>query len=239
MSALMTWVDRFGLSGRRALAPAAAVFAVGALAAGCGAAHIAPASSGTSGQATAPTASASASATPVRTVTGGPAVAGGPACVGWPTDVKSASLPVSFVPVSVERCVNGVTTVPGGGLWTSATLQRADSGLEALTSALRHPSAARQPGTVCPAIAIVPQQVVLTNAAGQRLMPKLPVSGCGLIQSQVLAALSELHWRPVSVRLIAKVPGATPTVSESTAPRPTQTAPGPVQTVNGGGVQPQ
>ena len=53
---------------------------------------------------------------------------------------------------------------------------------------------------------MIPPQVVLIGATGQKLIPRLPVSGCGLIQSQVLVALNALRWQPVSVRLIAKIP---------------------------------
>jgi hypothetical protein len=77
---------------------------------------------------------------------------------------------------------------------------------------------------------VVPTEVVLIGANGQKLIPRLPASGCGLTQSQVLVALNALRWEPVSVRLIAKVPGPTaPTVSGS--------PPHSIQTVSG--VQPQ
>jgi hypothetical protein len=150
--------------------------------------------------------------------------------VGWPTGAVSASLPVSFVPVSVERCVNGAQTIPGKGLWTTATLQRSDSDLTGLIAALRRPPVMHRPGTVCPAVAVIPPQVVLISASGQKLIPRLPASGCGLIQSQVLEALNALRWQPVSVRLIAKIPGAT-------APKVSGTAPHSIQPVSG--VQPQ
>jgi hypothetical protein len=229
LSRLFGLAGLLGPLGRRAGAVAVPLLAAGALAAGCGAAHAVSASDGPSGHATGP-AAPSASATPVPTVTGGRVAAGGPACVGWPTDATSAALPLSFVPVSVERCVNGAETVPGKGLWTTATLQRADGGLAGLINALRRPAVTRQPGTFCPAVAVIPPQVVLFSATGQKLIPRLPVSGCGLIQSQVLVALNALHWQPVSVRLIAKIPGATaPTVSGS--------APHSIQTVRG--AQPQ
>ena len=260
MSTLISSISRggrlglAGVVGRRTVAAAVPLLAAGALVAGCGSAHTggaadappahgtapaasaaassAPASSVPASSATAP-ASASASAapaTPVPTISEGPVVPGQPACVGWPTGATSVSLPVSFVPVSVERCVSGAQTIPGKGLWTTATLQRADSGLAGLTSALRQPPVTHRPGTVCPAVAVIPPQVVLIDANGRKLIPRLPASGCGLTQSQVLLALNELRWQPVSVRLIAKVPGATaPTVS-GTAPRS-------IQTVSG--VQPQ
>jgi hypothetical protein len=122
--------------------------------------------------------------------------------------------------------VNGAETIPGKGLWTTATLQRADSGLAALINALRQPPATRHPGTVCPALAEIPPQVVLIGANGEKLMPRLPTTGCGLIQSQVLAALDALRWQPVSVRLITKLAGGT-------APKVSGAAPHSIQTVGG------
>jgi hypothetical protein len=118
--------------------------------------------------------------------------------------------------------VHGAETIPGKGLWATATLQRSDSHLAGLINALRQPPAVHRKGTVCPALAVVPQQVVLIDASGQKLIPRLPVSGCGLVQSQVLAALNALRWQPVSVRLIAKIAGEPPTVS-GTAPHSIQT----------------
>jgi hypothetical protein len=237
MSTLIWAIARGGLlrlggpAARRAGAVAVPLLAAGALAAGCGSAHSGVASP--PGHPTAP-AAPTASATPVPTVSGGQVTPGQSACVGWPTGATSASLPVSFVPVSVERCVNGAQTIPGKGLWTTATLQRADSGLAGLVNALRQPPATRRPGTVCPAVAVIPPQVVLISADGHKLIPLLPASGCGLTQSQVLLALNALRWQPVSVRLIAKIPGVT-----APAPTPTisGTAPHSIQTVNG--VQPQ
>jgi hypothetical protein len=244
MSTLISAIARAGLLGlagpaaRRAGAVAVPLLAAGALAAGCASASSSAAAPGHVTAPAAPTASATAvptaSATAVPTVSGGPVASGQSACVGWPTDATSVSLPVSFVPVSVERCVNGAQTIPGKGLWTTATLQRANSGLAGLISALRQPPATHRPGTVCPAVAVIPPQVVLISADGQKLIPRLPASGCGLTQSQVLLALNALRWQPVSVRLIAKIPGVS-----APAPVPTisGTAPHSIQTVSG--VQPQ
>jgi hypothetical protein len=233
-----------GMAGRRVGALAVSLLAAGSLTAGCGSAHAGQAASGgkassalaSSGKASrvapGPATVAAAPATSAATV---PTISykpplGGVACAGWPTHATSASLPVSFVPVSVERCVSGLQTIPGKGLWATATLQRADSGLTVLVDALRRPSAGHRPGTLCPAIAVIPPQIVLISASGQKLIPRLPVSGCGLVQSQVLAALNQLHWQTVSVRLIARVPAATPSTVSGTAPRS-------IQTVSG--VQPQ
>jgi hypothetical protein len=201
---------------RGAWAVAAPLLIVGALAAGCGSAHVSGASSQASGRVTAP-AAPTASATPVPTVTGGSVVAGESACVGWPSSPPTATLPVSFVPVTVERCVNGAETVPGKGLWSTATLERSDGDLTGLISALRQTSAGRTPDTVCPELAVIPPQIVLISATGQQVIPRLPVSGCDLVQSRVLAALGVLRWDPVSVRLISPIEGSTATATAAPA----------------------
>jgi hypothetical protein len=234
MSALRRRVataGRASLVGRRAWLLCVPLLVAGALAAGCGTAHTGAPSVGAPGHATGP-AAPSAPATPVPTVSGGHFAAGGVACVGWPTGATSAALPVSFVPVSVERCVNGAETVPGKGLWTTATLQWADAGLTGLINALREPAATHRPGTVCPAVAVIPPQVVLISATGQKLIPRLPVGDCGIVASQVLVALDALHWQPVSVRLIAKIPSAAAIVPTASGPAPHSMQPA-------GTVQPQ
>ena len=225
----------------RAARLAVPLLAAGALAAGCG--SVSASSSAASGGAVhstvtatpvAPVASAT-SAAPVPTVSGGSPAAGGVACVGWPSGTVSGALPATFVPVSVERCVNGATTVPGKGLWTSATLQRSTGDLSRLVNALRQPTVTRKPGTICPALAMIPPQVVLVDAAGEKLVPRLPLGECGLTASAVLSALDALSWQPVSVRLIARVSGG----AAETTPATATAAPHPTQTASGGRVQPQ
>jgi hypothetical protein len=111
--------------------------------------------------------------------------------------------------------------IAGKGLWSTATLERAGGDLSTLVGALRRPSTGHKPGTMCPALAEIPPAVVLISASGRKLIPKIPVSGCGLTQSQVTAALGRLDWTTVSVRLLTQITGATPTVSGS--PRTLQT----------------
>jgi hypothetical protein len=189
------------------IAPAALIVVATALAAGCGTVSTPPAA----GPATTATKVASppqhVSASPVPTTTAGPPVVPGePACAGWPANaVRGKALPASFVPVAVLRCVSGYQTIPGKGQWQTATLERADKNLAPLITALRHPSLRRTPGMICPAIAMVAPQFVLVGRDGTAQWPLLPVSGCGLVQSGVLAALSALPWQQVSVRLIAQV----------------------------------
>jgi len=240
MITAITLIARVVRLGRRAGAVSVPLLAAGVLAAGCGTTsyHGTPASGVSSATGSVAGAGSAAPATPVPTVSGGRVAAGGAACVGWPAQAPRAMLPVSFVPVSVERCVTGAQDIPGKGMWVTATLQRSDTGLTGLVNALRHPASSRAPGTICPALAMIPPQIVLTDASGHQLIPRVPVTGCGLPQAQVLAALASLHWNPVSVRLISKIPAA------STAPAagPTGTAVQPAPThpgSGGGGIQPQ
>jgi hypothetical protein len=189
-----------------------AVAALAALATGCATASTStPAatggSSGTGAASASPPASASASATPVpTTTTGPPVVAGQPACVGWPANAThSKTLPASFVPVEVIRCVTAYQIIPGKGQWETATLERADEGLTPLLTALQRHNQMRPPGTFCSDLVELPPQFVLVGKDGQVIWPALPVTGCGLVQGQVLGALAALPWQKVSVRLVVKV----------------------------------
>lgn len=185
---------------------AVALALAGGLATGCASASGSAAASGATGSSGA-SASPAPSASAVPTITGGTVPAGGVACAGWPSSAPTGNLPTSFVPVSVERCVNGAQNVPGQGLWQTATFERADSGLAELVSALRRAPERHLPGTMCPALATIPPQIVLISASGQELAPRLPVTGCGITQSQVLLALAALQWQTVSVRLVSPISG--------------------------------
>jgi hypothetical protein len=193
----------------------------GAGSASAGSTGTAAGGTATSGPASGPTAPA-APASPVPTVSGGTVVPGEVACVGWPSGTPAGSLPASFVPVTVERCVLGAEPVSGKGLWSTATLERTDSDLATLISALRRPSVTHMSGA-CPALAEIPPAVVLISATGQKLIPKLPVTGCGLIQSQVTLALGALHWTTLSVRLISQISGDTSPATVSGSSRSLQT----------------
>jgi len=190
----------------------AAVAALAAMAAGCATASTStPAAtggaSGTGAASASPPASASASATPVpTTTTGPPIVAGQPECAGWPVNAtRSKTLPASFVPVAVIRCVTSFQIIPGKGQWETATLERADQGLAPLLTALQRPNETRPPGTFCPDLVELPPQFVLVGKDGQAIWPVLPRTGCGLVQGEVLGALAALPWQKVSVRLVVKV----------------------------------
>ena len=200
------------------------VLAFVTLAAGCGTVT-SPSAAGRTGTTqpsasetptTSPTASGTPTAVPTSTA-GPPVVAGQPACTGWPANAPHGTLPTSFVPVAVLRCVTGYQTIPGKGQWETATLQRADKDLAALIEALHLPPVTRSPGLICPDLAMVPPQIVLVNADGKTLVPRLPVSGCGLVQGRVLTALAALPWQTESVRLVAPVESQTEVSSGCTS----------------------
>lgn len=208
---LLRWragsAGRAGPAGRAALRAAVPLAAAAALAAGCGTASTSrpggsvassrPAPAGTAVPAGAPSA--------VPTTAGGPVTPGQPPCAGWPAQVAHGPLPASFVPAAVIRCVTGYQTIPGKGEWLTATLERADRNLGPLVAALRQPPARTMPDTPCPEIAMLPPQFVLISGDGRKIMPRLPASRCGLVDRQVLTALSALPWQRVSVRLVSQV----------------------------------
>jgi hypothetical protein len=141
----------------------------------------------------------------VPTITGGSVAPGQPWCANWPANAAHVPLPASFVPVAVLRCVQGYQTIPGKGQWQTATLERANQDLATLVAAMRRPPGRHAPGVMCPEIAMLPPQIVLIDSAGNKIIPRLPLSGCGMVQQQVLSALAGLPWFKVSVRLIAQM----------------------------------
>ncbi len=190
----------------------------------------APAASGSAGTGSAGAASSGNPApVPTSTATGNP-VPGSPACAGWPAGAPHGTMPATFIPVTVLRCVTGDKEIPGKGLYFAATLERSDGNLAALATVLRQPSGHVQQGTMCPMIAMVAPQIVLIAKDGAKFSPKFPVSGCGMIASPVLRALNALPWQVVSVRVFARVSGgATPSAGATTDPEPTDLIPGPAK----------
>ncbi len=215
-------ITRRARAGRVTLLASVPLLALVTLAAGCGTVTTPPSAAGTGG--THPSASGTAApsspgtsgaasgtaapvppASPVPTTTGGTITPGIPSCAGWPSKAAHETLPRSFVPVAVLRCVTAYKTIPGKGQWLTETLERADTNLGPLTAALRMPNFHHTPGIMCPDIAMLPPQIVLVDGNGTMIIPRIPLSGCGLIQTQVLGSLAALSWKPVSVRMISQV----------------------------------
>ena len=196
-------ITRRARASRAALLASVPLLALVTLAAGCGTVTTPPSGGGTSSQH--PPASGSPTPTPVPTITGGSVAPGQVWCANWPSNARHVTLPTSFVPVAVLRCVQGYQAIPGKGQWQTATLERANTDLATLIAALRRPSGHRAPGVMCPELAMLPPQIVLIDSAGNKIIPRLPLSGCGLVEQQVLTALAGLPWVKVNVRLIAQM----------------------------------
>lgn len=217
--------------------PAVALMSVVMLAAGCAASTTAAApgtpaasqsgtsqggtSTGSAPGATPSTQPGSPAPVPTIIATGTP-TPGESDCANWPSGVPAAPLPVAFAPVEVLRCQLGTTTVPGKGTYISATLQRATKDLAVLVAALRRPSGHMLPGTICPDLALLAPQIVLIDGSGAKISPRFPVTECGVIQQGVLAALNELPWQTVSVRLFSQLPDVG---VSATAPAPNPSGP--------------
>jgi hypothetical protein len=219
---MITPITSIARLARQTRAVSVPLLVAGALAAGCGtsAAHsggpTVPVGAGgttsASSSASAPGSTQAPSATPVPTVTGGAVTAGDVACAGWPSNAPHGRLTAYFQPVTAERCVTGFQEIAGKGEWETATLEKSTDSLAGLVEALLAPSGARQPGVFCPEFVVIPPQVLLISSTGKLLIPRLPVSACGIADARVLTTLDAMSWQPVSVRLVNKVaptlPGA-------------------------------
>jgi hypothetical protein len=212
-----SWTTRLARVGRQARSFSVPLVVAGVLAAGCGTTHATGSAS----------AAQSAAAAPVPTVTGGSVVAGEPACSGWPSGAPHGTLTALFGAVAVERCVTGYQKGPGDAEWQTATLEKATKNITPLVDALLQPSTQRRPDTVCPDLVMIPPQVLLISSTGEQLIPRVPLTGCGIVDSRILTALEMLTWQPVSVRLIAKVSGMQPGTAtvEPRSPKTFQTMP--------------
>jgi hypothetical protein len=141
-------------------------------------------------------------------------------------------MPLTFVPVTALRCVTGDKEIPGRGLYFTATLERSDGDLRALTTALKQRPGHVAQGTMCPMIAIAAPQVVLIAKDGSMIRPKFPLGGCDMIASPALHALNALPWHAVSVRVYSRVAGGTsaPGTGATSDPQNSDLIPGPAKT---------
>jgi uncharacterized protein YceK len=105
------------------------------------------------------------------------------------TRVVSADLKVRWV----LRC----SIVPLTGTKRAVVTERSDSDPSALLKALRAPSEPKSSG-VCPLIRMLVPYFALIRPDGQALVPKLPLTGCGLAQAAVVQALNHLHFEVLS-----------------------------------------
>jgi hypothetical protein len=109
-------------------------------------------------------------------------------------------VPAGFAAVAVVDCVHVPAAGPSTGLGTEEKREVAVSGLAALLTALRLPSAPRRsPLPACLVTGAGIPQLTLIGRNGQVIHPTVPTSACGLPIEQVLASLTALHWISLGV----------------------------------------
>jgi hypothetical protein len=111
--------------------------------------------------------------------------------------VKRGAVPDDFVTVSVTRCRPGFQKVAGQGEWTTAITEKADTPAEDLVAQLRQPSAPSTDGA-CTMEYISPPYIMLINAEGKAVLPRIPQDSCGKPKIEVRNAVDALPYKVVS-----------------------------------------
>lgn len=139
-------------------------------------------------------------------------------------------LPKSFLPVAGFLCADDQRTYPGDGTWNVLLGERVTSGLDTILSALREPAellpgpATPDPSSSvvegCAADLVIGPNVVLYDAAGQRLAAQIPYNGCGNHPTDAIqAAISRAQTATVQVLKLTQVLTEAQTVGGRAAQR--------------------
>jgi hypothetical protein len=110
------------------------------------------------------------------------------------TPVPSIQLPADAVLVLATRCLFEMRDVPGDGTWMYRIEQRADSGLDALATALRLPDEQTPKGGNCAAIGYPPNIITVTDTTGRMLHPVVPTGVCGAPLLKTIGAINAVPW---------------------------------------------
>lgn len=102
---------------------------------------------------------------------------------------RTRALPADFKVRWVLRC----SMVPLVGSRRQLLTERSDSDPSQLLEALRAPSEPRSEG-VCPLMRMLVPYFALVDPNGQAVVPKIPLTGCGLPQAAVVQALNNMHF---------------------------------------------
>lgn len=139
-------------------------------------------------------------------------------------------LPRTFVPVAGFLCVDDQRTYPGDGTWSVLLGEQVIGGLDAIVSALREP-AALLPGPAtpepsssaveaCPADLMIGPNLVLYDAAGERLAAQIPYNGCGNHPTDAIqAAISGARTTTVQVLKLTQILTEAQTIGGRSAQR--------------------
>jgi hypothetical protein len=133
---------------------------------------------------------------------------GSPGATPSTSSIRSIRLPDDAVLVLATRCLFQIRPVPGDGEWMFRIEQRADSGLDALATALRLPSQWFHLG-VCNAVGHSPDVITVTDATGRTLHPVLPKGPCDGPLPKAVDAVNAVPWQTtatVKVRQLRSEP---------------------------------
>ncbi len=112
-----------------------------------------------------------------------------------PSSAQLTPLPADFIIIRATRCVFENRTVSGDGEWMFRVDQRADSGLDALTAALRLPSQTSGGQGGCAAIGYLPIVITVSDQQGHSLSPAIPTTDCGAPLKATVDTIEALPWR--------------------------------------------
>lgn len=126
----------------------------------------------------------------------------------WSDDINPplAPLPKNVVLTQATRCIYDTQGVPGDGVWQVLIEQVTTSGLDELAKALRLPSQPVGRGDLsCPAIAVAPVVITVTDKSGNQYHPKVPQSACGFPLAVVTGVIDGLGWLTTSTTKLEQI----------------------------------
>lgn len=116
-------------------------------------------------------------------------------CSGLPAP---GAIPSGFRAATVVQCSPEIHQLSGRGLRVVTVVRQADTPPPALIEALRASSAPPSSGP-CTAEAVALAPVILVDAQGHSVRPRIPTDGCGRPQAAVTNAIAQLAFRTVAV----------------------------------------
>jgi hypothetical protein len=143
------------------------------------------------------------------TALGSPAMAGlGVDCDSVPDRFDQGPpltpLPADAVLVAATRCRYETQQFPGDGEWMMRIEQRAESGLDALATALRLPAEKPDGSQACDLIRYGPIIITVTDDRGRQLHPKVPETACGAPLLAAVDAINALRWSTVATTKVSQ-----------------------------------
>jgi hypothetical protein len=114
-------------------------------------------------------------------------------------------LPPDFVPTSVTTCHEEQRTTASEGTWSVLVEQRADSGINALVTAMRAPDEYRPNEMACTLDYRSTPWLAFQDASGAVVVARMPRTACDKPSDAAVAALDALTLRTVSQTRVAQV----------------------------------